>query len=472
MSKSVKDEYYLQSSLSFFKSKYDKRLKFLKNKNFLFNEISNFINNCIDETKNIFIFCAGNSSIGKNINAKKIYIKEIDNNYEINYGGNIYYDNKIQSEHISECDTVLIADIEHQSNPTSNLLNLSRLIKDNAKIVILSKNLTWMVFIKFLKIFFDFSPVKNNFLPSSYLNNLYSSCNLEIVRTERLIVIPIYIPFITTIVNRIFRLPILNIFCLNNVTILKKINQNFEKNINKKVSFIIPCKNEENNIKLFENEIINNNQSYEYLFGDDNSTDNTYEEIEKLSKKLPNNNIDKYKGPGICKSENVYKGIEYSSGEIIVIYDADLTVSFEDIKFSLNILNSTNADFINCTRMIYPQKEGAMKFFNFIGNSIFASLFSLLFKKKITDTLCGTKIFYKKDWAKIKKDISKWGTKDLWGDFDLLIGAYKNNLKITEVPVTYYERKEEGTKMTSLMSNAIRMFYIVISSYYKLRLKK
>lgn len=472
MSKIVKDEYYLQSSLSFFKLKYEKRLKFLKKKNFLFNEISNFINNCIDETKNIFIFCAGNSSIGKNINAKKVYIKEIDNNYEINYGENIYYDNKIQSEHISECDTVLIADIEHQSNPTSNLLNLSRLIKDNAKIVILSKNLTWMVFIKFLKIFFDFSPVKNNFLPSSYLNNLYSSCNLEIVRTERLIVIPIYIPFITTIVNRIFRLPILNIFCLNNVTILKKINQNFEKNINKKVSFIIPCKNEENNIKLFENEIINNNQSYEYLFGDDNSTDNTYEEIEKLCKKLPNNNIVKYKGPGICKSENVYKGIEYSSGEIIVIYDADLTVSFEDIKFSLNILNSTNADFINCTRMIYPQKEGAMKFFNFIGNSIFASLFSLLFKKKITDTLCGTKIFYKKDWAKIKKDISKWGTKDLWGDFDLLIGAYKNNLKITEVPVTYYERKEEGTKMTSLMSNAIRMFYIVISSYYKLRLKK
>ena len=237
-----------------------------------------------------------------------------------------------------------------------------------------------------------------------------------------------------------------------------------------KVSFIIPCKNEEN-IRLFENEI-KNNQSFEYLFGDDNSTDNTYEEIEKLSKKLPNNNIVKYKGPGICKSENVYKGIEYSSGEIIVIYDADLTVSFEDIKFSLNILNSTNADFINCTRMIYPQKEGAMKFFNFIGNSIFASLFSLLFKKKITDTLCGTKIFYKKDWEKIKKDVSKWGTKDLWGDFDLLIGAYKNNLKITEVPVTYYERKEERTKMTSLMSNALRMFYIVFSSYYKLRLKK
>ncbi len=191
-----------------------------------------------------------------------------------------------------------------------------------------------------------------------------------------------------------------------------------------------------------------------------------------MSKKLINHKIIKYLGPGICKSENVYKGIENSKGDIIAIYDADLTVSFRDIEFALNILNNTNADFINCTRMIYPQKDGAMKFFNFIGNSFFASLFSLLFKKKITDTLCGTKIFYKKDWIKIKKDVSNWGMKDLWGDFDLLIGAYKNNLKIIEVPVTYYERKEEGTKMTSLVSNALRMLFIVLSSYYKLRLKK
>ena len=252
----------------------------------------------------------------------------------------------------------------------------------------------------------------------------------------------------------------------------KKINQDFSKNDNKKVSIIIPCKNEENNIGLFEKEIVNNPRSYEYLFGNDKSSDKTINEIDKLSTKLSSFDIIKYQGPGVCKSENVYKGIEYCKGDIIVIYDADLTVSFRDIEFSLEILKSTNADFINCTRMIYPQKDGAMKFFNFIGNSFFAGLFSLLFKKKITDTLCGTKIFYKKDWIKIKKNVSKWGMKDLWGDFDLLIGAYKNNLKITEVPVTYYERKQDVTKMTSLISNSLRMFFIVLLSYYKLRLKK
>ena len=470
--KFLKENYYLNSSISYFKSNFEKRIKFIKQKIFLFEEIASFINNCIDSTKNVFIFCAGNSLIAKNINCKKIFIKEIDDKYHINHNEKITYLDENVENKLSECDSIIISDIEHQSNPTSNLLNLSKIIKDDTKIIIISRNLIWMILIKFLKLFLNFSPKKNNFLPSSYLDNLYSSCNLEIIRKEKIIALPIYIPYFTNFINRIFRLPIFNFFCLSTITILKKINQNLSSDKDLKVSFIIPCKNEENNIRTFENEIRENDQSYEYLFGDDNSSDQTSSEIDELSKKLNNNNIIKYTGPGICKSENVYKGIEISNGDIIVIYDADLTVSFKDIKFSIDILKKTNADFINCTRMIYPQKDGAMKFFNFLGNSFFASLFSLLFRKKITDTLCGTKIFYKKDWIKIKKDISKWGMKDLWGDFDLLIGAYKNNLKITEVPVTYYERKAEETKMTSVISNAMRMLLIVFSAYYKLRLMK
>ena len=466
------NNYYLKSSINFFKTKSEKRFNFINKKKFLFTEISNFLNNCIDTSKNVYIFCAGNSIISKSISSKKIYVKEIDEKYKINYNPNISYKDEVSNEEIANCDTIIIADIEHQANPTSNLLRLSQIASDNTKIIVLSKNMVWMILIKILKFFFDFSPLKNNFLPSSYLNNLFTTCNLEVVRNERIIALPINVPFLTNFINKLFRLPLLNLLCLKNVTILKKINQDHTKKDNLDISFIIPCKNEGDNIKLFEKEINSSDKSYEYLFGDDKSTDDTSQEIEKLKKNLSKNIIIKYDGPGICKSENVYKGIEIASGEIIVIYDADLTVSFEDIKFALKILRKTNADFVNCTRMIYPQKDGAMKLLNFIGNSFFASLFGILFKRKITDTLCGTKIFYKKDWKNIKKDTSKWGAKDLWGDFDLLIGAYKNNLKIIEVPVTYFERKENETKMKSLFSNTLRMLFIVLISYYKLRLKK
>ena len=224
----TEDKYYLKSSVMFFKSNFKKRLKFLKRKFFLFNEISNFLNNCIDHTKNIFIFCAGNSILGKNIDSEKIYIKEIDEQYQINHSDNIHYVTENIENILADCDTIVISDIEHQSNPAKNLLTLSKIISDNTKIILLSKNVVWVILIKILKFFFNFSPKKNNFLPSSYLDNLYSSCNLELIREEKIIALPIYIPFFTKIINRIFRLPILNIFCMSNITILKKKNKKFK----------------------------------------------------------------------------------------------------------------------------------------------------------------------------------------------------------------------------------------------------
>ena len=463
-------QYYLNSSKEFFEKNFEKRLQFVKNKRFLFSEISKFIDNCINNSKEIFLFCAGNSILANEIKSEKINIKEINEKLCQYSGSKISYKKTFERKDIENCDHLVVADIEHQKNPASNLLQLSNFMKDETRIIILSKNFFWMFIINFLKILFNFSPRKNNFLPSSYLSNLYSSCNLEIVRSEKIIAIPIYIPVLTNLINKVFRLPILNWFCVLNVTILKKIDTT-NKNEIKKVSFIVPCKNEEKNIPLFKDHIKSLSGKYEFLFGDDVSSDQTMIEIKKIKSEVKNIEINCYEGPGICKSENVYRGIEISSGDIVVIYDADLTVSFDDIDFAIKILINSNADFINCTRMIYPQKEGAMKKLNFLGNSFFAILFSLLFRKKVTDTLCGTKIFYKKDWIKIKQDVSNWGTKDLWGDYDLLIGAYKNNLKILEVPVTYYERTGGETKMTNVFKNALRMFYIIICAFYKLRLK-
>ena len=89
ISKFLKYDYYLNPSLSYFKSNFENRVKFIRKKKFLFNEISNFINNCIDNSKSILIFCAGNSIIGQNIRSNKIFIKEIDQNYEIKFNENI-----------------------------------------------------------------------------------------------------------------------------------------------------------------------------------------------------------------------------------------------------------------------------------------------------------------------------------------------------------------------------------------------
>jgi len=469
-----KNNHFLKSSFDYFKNNKKKRISFVKNKSFLFSEISNFLNNCISDSKKIIFFCCGNSLISKYVNSNNKYIQEIDNSYNEELLINSEYKNLNDDYEriIKEVDHIIIADIEHQKNPSRNLLQISKKINDDARIIVLSKSFFWFFLIRILKnIFSEFAPKNYNFLPTNYLNNLFNICNLEVVRTEKIIAFPIYIPFITNVINKLFRLPLLNFFCINNLTILKKIESNKKKLDTQKISIVIPCKNEEKNISLFKNNLINLGKETEFLFGNDKSEDKTAEEVKKLNSDDQNLDIILYEAPGVCKSENVYKGIEESSGDIIVIYDADLTVDFEDVALCLKIFTETNADFLNCTRMIYPQNNNAMKKTNFLGNMTFAFLFSVLFKSKITDTLCGTKIFYKRDWDKIKKDVSSWGAKDLWGDFDLLIGAYKNNLKLIEFPVTYYERKEGITKMTSVLKNGTRMLWIVIYSFYKLRLK-
>ena len=203
-----------------------------------------------------------------------------------------------------------------------------------------------MIFIKILKYLLGFSPNKNNFLPSSYLHNLYSSCNLEIVRIERIIAIPINLPLLTNFFNKLFRLPVLNLFCVSSITILKKIQKKIEKSEDQVVSFIIPCKDEEKNIPQFQEKLLTINKNYEFLFGDDKSKDDTKNQIAELCKKNKQTKIIQYEGPGICKSENVYKGVDKASGDIIIIYDADLTVDFKDIEFVLKILRNSNTDFI------------------------------------------------------------------------------------------------------------------------------
>ena len=86
-------------------------------------------------------------------------------------------------------------------------------------------------------------------------------------------------------------------------------------------------------------------------------------------------------------------------------------------------------------------EKQAMLFLNKLANYFFGLLFSWLLEQRIKATLCGTKVLYKKDYNEIVKNRGYFGDFDPFGDFDLLFGAAKNNLKIIEVPVLYAERK-------------------------------
>jgi hypothetical protein len=98
------------------------------------------------------------------------------------------------------------------------------------------------------------------------------------------------------------------------------------------------------------------------------------------------------------------------------------------------------AEFVNGVRLVYPMEDKAMRFFNLLGNKFFSWVFSWLLGQPIRDTLCGTKVLWKSDYLRIAAGRSYFGDFDPFGDFDLLFGAAKLNLKIIEVPIRYRAR--------------------------------
>ena len=123
-----------------------------------------------------------------------------------------------------------------------------------------------------------------------------------------------------------------------------------------------------------------------------------------------------------------------------MILDADLTVPPEDLPKFYEAIASGKGDFINGTRLVYPMEKEAMRFLNYIGNHFFSKVFTWLLDQRFKDTLCGTKVMFRKDYIKLTKNRTYFGNFDPFGDFDLIFGAHKLNLKIVEVPIRYMER--------------------------------
>ena len=143
---------------------------------------------------------------------------------------------------------------------------------------------------------------------------------------------------------------------------------------------------------------------------------------------------------GSGKGDAVRMGFDAAEGDILMILDADLTVPPEDLFRFYNAIVGGRGEFINGVRLVYPLEDQSMRFFNILGNKFFSLAFSWLLGQPIKDTLCGTKVLWKRDYKIIAANRDYFGNFDPFGDFDLLFGAAKLNFKIAEIPIRYRSR--------------------------------
>jgi glycosyltransferase involved in cell wall biosynthesis len=235
------------------------------------------------------------------------------------------------------------------------------------------------------------------------------------------------------------------------------------------VSVVIPCKNERDNVEPAVARMPRMGAHTEILFCDDRSTDGTPMEVRRVQRAYPDRDIRLVDGPGICKADNVWTGFRAARGDVLMILDGDLTVMPEELPYFFAALTEGAGEFINGSRLVYPMQNNAMKTGNLIGNKLFGLAFSFLLDQRVKDTLCGTKVFWRRDWPRIERRLGTWGVRDLWGDYELLFGASRLQLRIRDLPVHYQERIYGVTKMTRVFANGLRMLRMCWAAWWKLK---
>jgi glycosyltransferase involved in cell wall biosynthesis len=174
------------------------------------------------------------------------------------------------------------------------------------------------------------------------------------------------------------------------------------------------------------------------------------------------------KQDGKGKGDAVRKGFANASGEVLMILDADLTVPPEDLPRFYEALVTKKGEFINGVRLVYPMEEEAMRFLNFLGNKFFSVAFTWLLGQLVKDTLCGTKVLWKRDYERIVENRSYFGDFDPFGDFDLLFGAAKLNRKIVDLPIRYKERVY-GTTNISRWKHGLLLLRMVLFAAQRIK---
>ncbi|MGB8982982.1 MAG: glycosyltransferase [Anaerolineales bacterium] len=214
------------------------------------------------------------------------------------------------------------------------------------------------------------------------------------------------------------------------------------------VSIIVPARNEAGNIKAIFERIPQMGSATELVFVEGHSKDDTYAAIEREMAAHPATPSLLLRQPGIGKADAVRLGYAKARGDVLMILDADLTVPPEDLPRFYEALVSGKGEFINGVRLVYPMEKEAMRTLNFLGNKFFSMAFSWLLGQPIKDTLCGTKVLWKRDYEKIAANRSYFGDFDPFGDYDLIFGAAKLNLKIIDLPIRYRERTYGSTNIS------------------------
>jgi len=296
-----------------------------------------------------------------------------------------------------------------------------------------------------------------NWTTKEDLANLLYLADFEVLRSRPHILLPKHVPLLTPFVNRFLTpLPLIRQFALTNWVVARPMRLTENRPV-PTVSVICPCRNEAGNIQQIVERLPNIGSHTELIFVEGHSKDNTLDECRRVAANTPEKDIKVLVQEGRGKGDAVRLGFAKATGDILMILDADISVAPEDLVDFYDALVSGKGDFINGCRLVYSMDSRAMRFLNLWGNKFFALLLSKLMGQPVKDSLCGTKVLWRKAYLDIAAGRTYFGALDPFGDFDLLFGAAKLNMKIIDIPVRYRERTYGSTNINRFADGSLLM---------------
>ena len=195
--------------------------------------------------------------------------------------------------------------------------------------------------------------------------------------------------------------------------------------------------------------------SREIIVVDDSSTDSSLKNVEQYREQHPEIILLRHE-KNMGKGRAVKTGIQKSSGDVILIQDADLELSPSDIPAMLNAMQELNVEFVNGSRYQHGLVRPLASYRRYVVNKLFTFLTSVLINVRLTDMACGYKLFTRSLYNRIKLQENRFGF-----EAELIIKALRDKRNnVAEVPVKYFPRNEgEGKKLK--MGDGIKILWTI-----------
>ena len=228
-----------------------------------------------------------------------------------------------------------------------------------------------------------------------------------------------------------------------------------------KFSIVIPVYNESKNLPLLISQIykVLKKHTFELIIIDDNSSDGTFDVLNKIKKKNFRFFIRKKRRD---LSRSCVLGFDKSKYKNILVMDGDLQHQPKDIKKLLKIFQLKKAHIVIGSRELFTRKKHNLSFMRLSASRILIFIVNILLGNKTSDPMSGFFIFKKEIFIRNKYKLFNKGYKILM-DLIYLDEKYQ---KIYDVKINFANRKKGESKMN--MKILLSLIYMI---FYKLYAK-